>query len=227
MRLDGTHTFSVEAAGSESIVRHEIDATPSSIMKLLWPALIEPLHNALTEDAFDNIEAAVAARAVTRVRLSGAVRRRRRVMAALRPRPIPKDTAGSLARGASVPTAAALGGLAILHAAWARGSTWPYADRASFVRSVIGSSNPTKFPGAGASRSVAALLGVATMAFRRSQPMRMPFRRPARIATPFSAMPVEVRQSRPDFRIRHRGTGGARRRAGHLFVWRRPVRGRW
>jgi Protein of unknown function (DUF3995) len=150
MRLDGTHTFSVETAGSESIIRHEVDASPSSIMRFLWPALIEPLHDAVVEDAFDNIEAAVAGRAVIRSTLSGPVRRRRRLMAMLRP-------------SASVPTAAALAGLAILHAAWAKGSTWPYADRGSFVRSVIGSSNPAKSPGAGASLSVAALLAISTL----------------------------------------------------------------
>jgi Protein of unknown function (DUF3995) len=163
MRLDGTHTFSVEAAGSESIVRHVIDASPSSIMKLLWSVLIEPLHDALTEDAFDNIEAAVAGRTVTRSTLTGPVRRRRRLMAMLRPKPIPKDAAGSLARAASLPTAAMLAGVAILHAAWARGSTWPYPDAATFVRSVIGSSNPAKSPGPGASMSVAALLAVSTL----------------------------------------------------------------
>lgn len=163
MRLDGTHTFSVEAAGSESIVRHAIDASASSIMKLLWPALIEPLHDALTEDAFDNIEAAVAGRGVTRSTLTGPVRRRRRLMAMLQPAPIPKDAAGSLARGASVTTATVLAGLAILHVAWARGSTWPYADAARFVRSVIGSDNPAKSPGAAASLSVAALLATSAM----------------------------------------------------------------
>jgi hypothetical protein len=163
MRLDGTHTFSVEAAGSESIVRHVIDASSSSIIKLLWPALIGPLHDALTEDAFDNIEAVVAGRAVTRQTLSGPVRRRRRLMAMLRPRPIPKGAAGSLARGASVPTAASLAGLAIVHVVWARGSTWPFTDRAGFVRSIIGSSNPAKSPGPGASLSVAALLTISTL----------------------------------------------------------------
>ncbi len=146
MRLDGTHTFSVEAAGSESIVRHAIDASASSIMKLLWPALIEPLHDALTEDAFDNIEAAVAGRGVTRSTLTGPVRRRRRLMAMLRPAPIPKDAAGSLPRGASVTTAAVLAGLAILHVAWARGSTWPYADAARFVRSVSPWRSARSFP---------------------------------------------------------------------------------
>ena len=163
MRLDGTHTFSVEAAESDSIVRHVIDASSSSIMKLLWPALIEPLHDALTEDAFDNIEAAVAGRAVTRSTLTGPVRRRRRLLAMLRPRPIPKGAAGSLARVASVTTAALLAGLAILHVAWARGSTWPYADKAGFVRSVIGSDNPARSPGASASLSVAGLLAISAV----------------------------------------------------------------
>ena len=163
MRLDGTHTFSVEAAESDSIVRHVIDASSSSIMTLLWPALIEPLHDALTEDAFDNIEAAVAGRAVTRSTLTGPVRRRRRLMAMLRPRPIPKGAAGSLARVASVTTAALLAGLAILHVAWARGSTWPFTDKAGFVRSVIGSDNPARSPGASATLSVAALLAISAV----------------------------------------------------------------
>jgi hypothetical protein len=163
MRLDGTHTFSVEPAGSDSIVRHVIEASSSSIMKLVWPALIEPLHDALTEDALDNIEAAVAGRAVTRSTLTGPVRRRRRLMAMLRPGPIPNGTAGSLARGASVATAATLASVAILHVAWARGSTWPYTDAAGFVRSVIGSDNPAKAPGTGASLSIAALLVVSVV----------------------------------------------------------------
>jgi Protein of unknown function (DUF3995) len=84
-------------------------------------------------------------------------------MSMLRPKPIPENAAGSLARTASLPTAAMLAGVAILHAAWARGSTWPYPDAATFVRSVIGSSNPAESPGPGASTSVAALLAISTL----------------------------------------------------------------
>lgn len=90
MRLDGTHTFSLEAAGSDTIVRHEIDASASSIMRFIWPRLIEPLHDALTEDALDNIEAVAAGRVPTRSRLPGPVRRRRRITALLRPSRRPK-----------------------------------------------------------------------------------------------------------------------------------------
>ncbi len=168
MRLEGTHTFSLESAGSDTIVRHEIVATPSSVMKFVWPALIEPMHDALTEDAMDNIEAAAAGHRATRSTLTAPVRRRRRLLAAFRPSPIPSGDAGSMARRVSLGTAATLAGVAVLHVAWATGSTWPYADAAQFVRSVIGSDSPAKAPGVGASASVAALLALsaATVAAR-------------------------------------------------------------
>ena len=58
--LDGTHRLEVEAVDSErTILRHVIDARPRGAMRFKWPVVIEPLHDALLEDALDRAAVAV------------------------------------------------------------------------------------------------------------------------------------------------------------------------
>ncbi|MGL5001861.1 MAG: hypothetical protein ACRDAM_02865, partial [Casimicrobium sp.] len=56
--LHGTHCFSLKAVGNDqTLLIHLVDAEPQGRMRLLWPLVFAPLHDALIEDAFDNAQA--------------------------------------------------------------------------------------------------------------------------------------------------------------------------
>lgn len=58
--LQGTHRLEVEPVdGDRTILRHVIDARCRGTMRLKWPLVIEPLHDALLEDALDKAALAV------------------------------------------------------------------------------------------------------------------------------------------------------------------------
>ncbi|MFW6597965.1 DUF2867 domain-containing protein [Propionibacteriaceae bacterium Y2011] len=55
--LDGRMDFTVEPLGpSRCRIRLAVDAEPRGLMRLVLPAVVEPLHDAVTEDIFDNAE---------------------------------------------------------------------------------------------------------------------------------------------------------------------------
>lgn len=83
MRLDGTHRFEIEPVAGGTVLRHVLEARPRSWMRLAWPVLVAPLHDALVEDALDGVEARLAGRPLTRAAFRPGVRRRRRLVAAL------------------------------------------------------------------------------------------------------------------------------------------------
>ena len=158
--LDGVHRFDLEPAGSATTVRHTIDARPTDAMRVVWPLVVRWIHDAVVEDALDNVEAALRNESVRRRRPNAYVRQLIRMMRPHRP-----DRVGTLAgTGAAI----TLGAIGALHAAWALGSTFPSADAQSLARTVVGSET---FPSAAASATVAALLGAATfIAAARSFP---------------------------------------------------------
>ena len=61
--LEGTHRLEIEPVdGNRTILRHVIDARCRGMMRLKWPLVIEPLHDALLEDALDRAAVAVGDR---------------------------------------------------------------------------------------------------------------------------------------------------------------------
>jgi hypothetical protein len=54
--LDGRHFFEVVPRRDCAVIRHVVDAECDFRMWAKWRALIEPLHDALIEDAFDRVE---------------------------------------------------------------------------------------------------------------------------------------------------------------------------
>lgn len=68
--LDGRHFFEVVPRRDHTILRHVVDAECDLDMWVKWRLLIEPMHDALIEDAFDKAETKVSGSAVTRSRWS-------------------------------------------------------------------------------------------------------------------------------------------------------------
>ena len=58
--LEGEHRLEIEPIdGGRTILRHVIDARCRGTMRLKWPLVIQPLHDALMEDALDRAAVAV------------------------------------------------------------------------------------------------------------------------------------------------------------------------
>ena len=54
--LHGTHVLTVDPAPGGTLVRHDMVATPSGALRLLWPLLVRSMHDCYVEDAFDRVE---------------------------------------------------------------------------------------------------------------------------------------------------------------------------
>ncbi|SDI50939.1 hypothetical protein [Winogradskyella thalassocola] len=53
----GTHEFNIEALNANTtVIHHEINMTTTFKASLLWSLVVRWLHDALIEDAFDNVE---------------------------------------------------------------------------------------------------------------------------------------------------------------------------
>jgi hypothetical protein len=72
--LVGRHFFEVSPADRGSVLRHVIDARCTGLAALRWRAVIEPLHDALLEDALDRAERHLTGGVERPVRWSGWVR---------------------------------------------------------------------------------------------------------------------------------------------------------
>lgn len=98
--------------------------------------------------------------------------------------PAPQDaTTLRRLRPIAVLTAATLGAIGAVHAAWAAGSTWPYDDPRTLTRSVLGVPEAGDFPPPGLTLAVTGALTVAAGAAlaRTSRSERV--RRTARLLT--------------------------------------------
>lgn len=57
--VTGHHEFTVEPVGANrSLARHDMTVEPHGLMRILFPAVIESMHDAVLEDLFDNLERA-------------------------------------------------------------------------------------------------------------------------------------------------------------------------
>lgn len=79
MRLDGAHRFEVVAGRDGSILRHVLEASPRGHMRLAWPLVVRPLHDALIEDSLDRAQRELGERPPPR-RWSRRVRLLRRML---------------------------------------------------------------------------------------------------------------------------------------------------
>jgi hypothetical protein len=61
--LSGTHEFAVETAPGGCRLRHTIEARSYGAMRVAWPLVYRPLHDALLEDALDKAQAALTGEA--------------------------------------------------------------------------------------------------------------------------------------------------------------------
>ena len=156
--LRGTHSFELEESPNGGcILRHVLKGESLGSMRILWPLVVRPLHDALVEDGLDNAVRELDDERVEKRRLSLRVRLLRRGLSMLYLRPVPTSPAQ---RSAVDIAAIVLAGVGALHGAWGAGvTTWPGTDLQSLAGKVVGGS---VFPSQGACFVVAALLGTAS-----------------------------------------------------------------
>ena len=97
---DGFHEMSVEPAGEGRCrVRHVLETGIRGANRLLWPAVVRPLHETIVEEVFDNIERAATGRCASPVRWSPRVRLYNRLLWS-RPETVAVPEAARLLRAA-------------------------------------------------------------------------------------------------------------------------------
>ncbi len=84
--LDGIHYFEISPVNGIIRVAHVIEASCGPAMWLKWRFVIEPLHDALIEDAFDKVENAIAGENLKSSPWSGRVKFLREMIARKRRR---------------------------------------------------------------------------------------------------------------------------------------------
>lgn len=156
--LRGTHGFELEESPDGGcVLRHVLDGKSLGPMKIGWPLVVRPLHDALVEDGLDNAVRELDGEAVEKRRLTRRVRAVRRGISLLTQAPSPTPRAKRVAGDVA---AAALAGIGVLHAAWGAGLTaWPGTDARTLAEKVVGGST---FPSASACYVIAGLLGTAS-----------------------------------------------------------------
>jgi hypothetical protein len=154
----GTHSFELEESSSGGcVLRHVLEGDSFGSMRIVWPLVVRPLHDALVEDGLDNAVRELDGQRVEKRPLTRRVRFLRRGLSLLGQQPV---TALSSRRLAGDVAALALAGIGVLHAAWGAGlTTWPGEDLRSLAEKVVGGS---VFPSPVACYVVAALLGTAS-----------------------------------------------------------------
>ncbi len=154
MGINGTHTFEVKPEADNRVtVRHEIVGSSEGAMKIVWPLAIRWQHDALIEDAFDNIETTLADQPPKPRKYSFWVRQLRRAFG-----PGPAGNSPTIRTVGDI-TAVGLAAAAAIHAAWGLGMKWPGTDSVSLARMVTGGST---FPSAADCFTVTAILTIAT-----------------------------------------------------------------
>ena len=156
--LRGTHSFELEnTADGGCVLRHVLEGESLGAMKLGWPLVVRPLHDALVEDGLDNAAREVDGERLEKRPLSLYVRILRHGLNLVRqpPKVTPR---GQRAVGDLV--ASAVAGIGVMHVLWGAGVTaWPGTDTRSLAERVVGGST---FPSPGACYVVAGLLGTAS-----------------------------------------------------------------
>ncbi len=157
--LRGTHFFEFEETSPSGgcVLRHVLEGESLGSMRIVWPLVVRPLHDALVEDGLDNAVRELDGEQVEKRRLTLRVRLLRRGLSLLNQRPAPIRPARRLIGDV---VAFGLAGIGALHAAWGVGiTTWPGTDLRSLAEKVVGGS---VFPSPGACYVVAVLLGTAS-----------------------------------------------------------------
>jgi hypothetical protein len=156
--LRGTHSFELEELSSGGcVLRHVLEGNSLGWMRIGWPLVVRPLHNALVEDGLDNAVRELDGERVETRQLTRRVRLLRGGLSLFRQRPVVALPSRRLAGDVA---AVALAGIGVLHAAWGAGlTTWPGEDRRSLAEKVVGGS---VFPSSVECYVVAALLGTAS-----------------------------------------------------------------
>jgi hypothetical protein len=90
-------------------------------------------------------------------------------------------------------TALSLMTVAVIHAAWAAGSTWPYKDPETLTRSVLGVSAAQDFPPAGLTLAVTGALSLTGTAALARTSKRPKLRQAARLLTLPAAVVLGLR----------------------------------
>lgn len=187
--LHGGHGLEVLKEEGATRLRHTLRARPRRSMRILWPLIVRPVHDAILEDLLDNAEREVTGTVASPHRYSRWIR----VLRAINSRPErrapapapalavgdPSGGGGSAGRTITVrtrtggaATALALAGLAGLHAYWARGGLWPGNDPASLGKTVVGPG--AELPPSPAVWAVAGLLGASAAAVATATALREP-----------------------------------------------------
>lgn len=82
--VEGTHAFHVlPAADGRTVLEHRIEARTTGLMRLGWPLVVRPLHDALLEDCLDRAERQLGAPPPRRARWTPWVRLLRTLTARL------------------------------------------------------------------------------------------------------------------------------------------------
>jgi hypothetical protein len=156
--LRGTHAFELDESSSGGcVLQHVLEGESIGLMRIGWPLIVRPLHNALVEDGLDNAVRELDGQQVEQRRLTRRVRILRRGLSLFTQQPTPTPP---VKRFTADVAALALAGIGGLHAAWGAGiTTWPATDFRTLAEKVVGGST---FPSARACYVVAALLGTAS-----------------------------------------------------------------
>jgi Protein of unknown function (DUF3995) len=156
--LRGTHSFELEELPTGGcVLRHVLEGHGIGSMRIGWPLVVRPLHNALVEEGLDNAVRELDGDRVEKRPLSRRVKFLRSGFSLLGQQPV---SALPSRRVAGDVAAVALAGIGVLHAAWGAGlTTWPGEDLRSLAEKVVGGS---VFPSPVACFVVAALLGIAS-----------------------------------------------------------------
>jgi Protein of unknown function (DUF3995) len=156
--IRGTHGFELyESPDRGCVLRHVLEGESLGAMRIAWPLVVRPLHDALVEDGLDNAVRALDGGQVEKRRLTVRVRLIRRGISLLTQQPVSPPPAKRIAGDVA---ALSLFGIGVMHAAWGTGlTTWPGTDLRSLAEKVVGGST---FPSEGACYFIAALLGTAS-----------------------------------------------------------------
>lgn len=99
--LHGYHEFTVGPLGDgRCLVRHEIVGRATGTMRILWPLVVRPLHDAVIEDLLDNAERVATGTVASPANWSAWVRLLRRRTEFPKPRKVEVPAGASLARAA-------------------------------------------------------------------------------------------------------------------------------
>ena len=156
--IRGTHGFELDPTPDGGcVLRHVLEGESHGLMKIGWPLIVRPLHDALVEDGLDNATRELDGDVVAKRRHSTRVCALRRGISLLTRAPSPPPPVKRVAGDAA---ATVLVGIGVLHAAWGAGLTaWPGTDARTLAEKVVGGST---FPSAAACYVVAGLLSAAS-----------------------------------------------------------------